>query len=111
LMRNVDSTSKFYMYPLFIQLLIKRQLGKGFSGVETPLFEGMIVEQVIEEGAEREHVEEATAAQGDDTTVQGDATQGLSIPSPTPPTPPPQPPQDLPSTSQVQHTPPQSPQP
>nr|GEX37818.1 hypothetical protein [Tanacetum cinerariifolium] len=33
-----------------------------------------------------------------------------SIPSPTPPTPPPQPPQDLPSTSKVQHTPPQSPQ-
>nr|GFB62038.1 hypothetical protein [Tanacetum cinerariifolium] len=33
-----------------------------------------------------------------------------SIPSPTPPTPPPQPPQDLPSTSQVQHTLPQSPQ-
>nr|GEU49446.1 putative ribonuclease H-like domain-containing protein [Tanacetum cinerariifolium] len=37
-------------------------------------------------------------------------TQEPSIPSPTPPTPPPQPPQDLPSTSQVQQTPPQSPQ-
>nr|GEY26757.1 hypothetical protein [Tanacetum cinerariifolium] len=34
-----------------------------------------------------------------------------SIPSPTPPTPPPQQPHDLPSTSQVQHTLPQSPQP
>nr|GEW41078.1 hypothetical protein [Tanacetum cinerariifolium] len=51
LMWNVDSTSKFYMYPRFIQLLISKQLG-----VETPLFEGMIVEQVIKErGAEGEH--------------------------------------------------------
>nr|GEY85506.1 hypothetical protein [Tanacetum cinerariifolium] len=32
------------------------------------------------------------------------------MPSPTPPTPPPQPPQDLPSASQVHHTPPHSPQ-
>nr|GFC93624.1 hypothetical protein [Tanacetum cinerariifolium] len=70
-----------------------RSVGKGFSGVETPLFEGMIVEQVIEEGgAEEEHVE-------DDTTAQGDDAQEPSIPSPTSPTPPPQPPQDLPSTS------------
>nr|GEV04409.1 ribonuclease H-like domain-containing protein [Tanacetum cinerariifolium] len=61
LVRNVDNSSKFYMYP---------RVGKGFSGVETPLFEGMLV-GVIEE--------------------QGDAEE-----------------QDLPSTSQVQHTPPQS---
>nr|GEW31936.1 hypothetical protein [Tanacetum cinerariifolium] len=33
LVRNVDSTSKFYMYP---------RVGKGFSGVETPLFENML---------------------------------------------------------------------
>nr|GEV86905.1 reverse transcriptase domain-containing protein [Tanacetum cinerariifolium] len=85
LVRNVDSTSKFYMYPHFIQLFIKKQLGglsthttrytslaltqkvfanmrrvdKGFSGVETPLFEGMLVEQVIEEGGdEKEHVQD-----------------------------------------------------
>nr|GEZ68873.1 hypothetical protein [Tanacetum cinerariifolium] len=93
--------------------------GKGFSWVETPLFEGMIVGQVIEEGgAEEEHVEDDTTTQGDDTTAQGDDTtaQGNdapepSIPSPTPPTLPPQQPQDIPSTSQVQHTPSQSPQP
>nr|GFD47892.1 hypothetical protein [Tanacetum cinerariifolium] len=36
--------------------------------------------------------------------------QEPSVPSPTPPTPPPQPPQDLPSISQVQHTPTQLPQ-
>nr|GEU32388.1 hypothetical protein [Tanacetum cinerariifolium] len=72
----------------------------------------MIVEQVIEEGgAEEEHVEDDTAAQGDDTTAQGDDAKEPSIPSPTPPTPPPQQPQDLPSTSQVQQTPPQLPQP
>nr|GFC13881.1 hypothetical protein [Tanacetum cinerariifolium] len=77
-----------------------KRVGKGFSGVETPLFEGMIVEQVIEkEGAEKEHVEEDTAAQEDDTTAQGDATQEPSIPSSTPPTPPTQQPQDLSSIS------------
>nr|GFA35256.1 hypothetical protein [Tanacetum cinerariifolium] len=69
LVRNVDSSSKFYMYPRFIQLIIQNQLGdlsthttkyispaltkkvfanmkkigKGFSRVETPLFEGMLV--------------------------------------------------------------------
>nr|GFA17546.1 hypothetical protein [Tanacetum cinerariifolium] len=65
LVRNVDISSKFYMYPRFIQLIIQAQVGdlsthitrfispaltqkvfanmgrvgKGFSGVETPLFE------------------------------------------------------------------------
>nr|GEY65009.1 uncharacterized mitochondrial protein AtMg00810-like [Tanacetum cinerariifolium] len=50
---------------------------------------------------------------GDDIAAYGEVptvSQESSIPSPTPPTPPPQPPQDLPSTSQVQHTLPQSPQ-
>nr|GEU97033.1 hypothetical protein [Tanacetum cinerariifolium] len=74
--------------------------GKGFSGVETLLFEGMLVEQEIEgEGDADEHVEEATAgddAHGEVPTV----THAPSIPSPTPPTTPPQPLQDLPSTSQ-----------
>nr|GEX62524.1 copia protein [Tanacetum cinerariifolium] len=76
LVRNVDSSSKFYMYPRFIQLIIQnqvgdlsthntrfisptltqkvfaniRRVGKGFSRVETPLFEGMLVEL-------QEHVE------------------------------------------------------
>nr|GEY61114.1 hypothetical protein [Tanacetum cinerariifolium] len=61
-----------------------RRVGKGFSGVDTPLFEGMIVEQQVGEEP--------------------------SIPSPTSPTPPPQPSQDQPYTSQVQPTLPQSPQ-
>nr|GEY84048.1 copia protein [Tanacetum cinerariifolium] len=85
LVRNVDSTTKFYMYLHFLQLIIRRQVGnlsthttkyaspalthkvfantkrveKGFFGVETPLFEGMLVEQEIEEeGDADEHVEE-----------------------------------------------------
>nr|GEW35511.1 hypothetical protein [Tanacetum cinerariifolium] len=37
LVRNVDSSSKFYMYP---------RVGKGFSGVETPLFETMLAVQM-----------------------------------------------------------------
>nr|GEU29160.1 hypothetical protein [Tanacetum cinerariifolium] len=94
-----------------------RRVGKGFSEVETPLFEGMLLGQEIEEeGDAYEHVEDVTAgddAQGDDTAAHGEVptvTQEPSIPSPTLTIPPSQPPQDIPSTSQVQQTPPQSPQ-
>nr|GEU41586.1 hypothetical protein [Tanacetum cinerariifolium] len=71
LVRNVDSSSKFYMYPRFLQLMTAaqvgdltshttkytspalthkvfaniRRVGKGFSRVNTPLFEGMLVQQ------------------------------------------------------------------
>nr|GEW31513.1 glutamic acid-rich protein-like [Tanacetum cinerariifolium] len=112
LVKNVDSSSKFYMYPRFIQLIIKNQLGKGFSRVETPLFKGMLVGVIEEQGDAEEQVPDVVddaAAQGADTVVQGDAVHEPSIPSPTPPNPPPQKSQDLPSTSQVQQTPPQSP--
>nr|GEY33885.1 hypothetical protein [Tanacetum cinerariifolium] len=71
-----------------------RRVGKGFSGVDTPLFEGMIV-----------------ARQDDDVTDEGAASVAIndvpaaidepSIPSPIPTTQPSQPSQDLPSTSQV----------
>nr|GEX80481.1 reverse transcriptase domain-containing protein [Tanacetum cinerariifolium] len=134
LVRNVDSCSKFHMYPRFIQLIIQNQLGDllshtttytspartqkvftnmrrvGFSGVETPLFEGMLVAGELEEqGDAEEQVQDDVdnvAAQRDDTTVPGDDVHEPSIPSLTPPTPPPQQSQDLPSTSQVQHSPP-----
>nr|GEY14751.1 hypothetical protein [Tanacetum cinerariifolium] len=93
-----------------------RRVGKGFSKVETPLFEGMLVRQEIEEERDvDEHVKDVTTgddAQGDDTATHGEvptATQEPSIPSLTPTIPPSQPPQDIPSTSQVQQTPPQSP--
>nr|GEX75880.1 hypothetical protein [Tanacetum cinerariifolium] len=76
----------------------------------------LIKQQVDEEGDADEHVEEVTAgdaAEGDDSAAHEKVSTVIeepSIPSPTPPTPPPQPPQDIPSTSQVQQTPPQSPQ-
>nr|GEY36095.1 hypothetical protein [Tanacetum cinerariifolium] len=85
LVRNVDRSSKFYMYPRFIQLIIQNQVGdlsthttrfispaltqkvfsnmrragKGFSGVETPLFEGMLAERqpAEDEVAEAQRVE------------------------------------------------------
>nr|GEY50161.1 hypothetical protein [Tanacetum cinerariifolium] len=88
LVRNVDNPTKFYMYPRFLQLIIRKQVGKGFSGVEIPLFE------------------DDSATHGEVPTV----IEEPSMPSPTPTTPPPQQPQDIPSTSQVQQTPPQSPQ-
>nr|GFB45546.1 hypothetical protein [Tanacetum cinerariifolium] len=39
LVRNVNSTSKFYMYP---------RVRKGFSGVETPLFENMLTVRAVD---------------------------------------------------------------
>nr|GEV02612.1 putative ribonuclease H-like domain-containing protein [Tanacetum cinerariifolium] len=94
-----------------------RRVGKGFFGVETPLFKGMLIEQEIEEeGDADEHIKEVTTgndAQGDASAAHEEVhtvSQEPSIPSPTPPTSQPQPPQDVPSTSQVHQTPPQSPQ-
>nr|GEV38566.1 hypothetical protein [Tanacetum cinerariifolium] len=128
LVRNVDSSSKFYMYPRFIQLIIQnwlgdlsthtttytspaltqkvfanmRRVGKRFSRVETPLFEGLLVGVIEEQGATKEQVQDDVddaAAQGDDTAVPGNDVHEPSIPSLTPSTQPQQS-QDLPSTSQ-----------
>nr|GEW64938.1 hypothetical protein [Tanacetum cinerariifolium] len=38
------------------------RVGKGFSGVETPLFEGMIVEQQVGEGANEVHIKDVSTA-------------------------------------------------
>nr|GEW17776.1 hypothetical protein [Tanacetum cinerariifolium] len=96
-----------YISPALTQKVFAnmRRVGKRCSGVETPLFEGMLVaREPKEQGGAEEEVQgnDNEAAQGDDTAVSGDDIQDQSIPSPTPPTPPPQPPQDIPSTSQVQ---------
>nr|GFA67830.1 hypothetical protein [Tanacetum cinerariifolium] len=68
-----------------------KRVGKGFSGVDTPLFEGMLVAQEIEEeGDADEHVVDVTAvddAHGDDIAAHGEVptvTQEPSIPSLTP---------------------------
>nr|GEW01109.1 hypothetical protein [Tanacetum cinerariifolium] len=101
LVRNVDSSSKFYMYP---------RVRKGFSWVETPLFKGMLViGEPGEQGDAEEQIQDNVddAAQGADTPVLENDVQDQSIPSPTPPALPLQQPQDLSSTSQVQSPPPQ----
>nr|GEW38858.1 hypothetical protein [Tanacetum cinerariifolium] len=102
LVRNVDSSSKFYMYPRFIQLIIQNQMGdlsthttkytsptltqkvfanmrrveKGFLGVETPLFEGMLVVGVnVEEG----NVKEQRIDTLHDTIMEDVSNQGRMI--------------------------------
>nr|GEW25567.1 putative ribonuclease H-like domain-containing protein [Tanacetum cinerariifolium] len=134
LVRNIDSPTKFYMYPRFLQLMFRKQVGdlsthtpkytppaltqkvfanmrrvgKGFSGVETPLFDGMVVAQEVGKGVADEVHDEGVLTAGVDTErvvsaaddVVPTTNEELSIPSPTPPTPPPQPSHDIPSTSQ-----------
>nr|GEX20688.1 hypothetical protein [Tanacetum cinerariifolium] len=128
--RNVESSSKFYMYPKFIILIIQNQLGdlsthstkytshaltqkvfanmrrvgKGCSGVKTPLFKGMIAAREPEnQGHAEEQGDGNNAAEEPVTAVDDVITQ--STQSPTPLTPPPQQPQDIPSISQVQSPP------
>nr|GEU82645.1 hypothetical protein [Tanacetum cinerariifolium] len=90
--------------------------GKGFSGVETPLFKGMLVAQEVEKGDADVNVEDVNtgdATEGDVCAANDEVptiAEEPSIPSHTPPTPPSQPSYDIPSTSQVQPSPPQSPQ-
>nr|GEY10088.1 hypothetical protein [Tanacetum cinerariifolium] len=110
LVRNVDSSSKFYMYPRFIQLIIQtniadlsthttryispvltqkvfanmRRVGKGFSRVETPLFENMLAVRDVDEEEEAQ-----VPAQGDE--VQDPAAEEVANdvvpPTPTSPSP------------------------
>nr|GEX54616.1 retrovirus-related Pol polyprotein from transposon TNT 1-94 [Tanacetum cinerariifolium] len=142
IVRNMDSFTKLYMYPRFLQLMIRtqvddlsshsikysshaltqkvfanmRRVGKGFSGVDTPLFEGMIVAQQVDEGAAEVNVDDVptagVAGEGAASVNVDDvlaAVDEQSIPSPTPPTQPQQPSQDIPFTSQVHPTLPPSP--
>nr|GFA73651.1 hypothetical protein [Tanacetum cinerariifolium] len=74
-----------------------RRVGKGFSGVETPLFEG-------DTDGNDETVNAGDAAEGDVIAAHGEVPtvdEEPSIPSPTPCTPPTQPSQDILSTSQL----------
>nr|GEV45109.1 hypothetical protein [Tanacetum cinerariifolium] len=120
LIRNVDSPSKFYMYPRFIQLIIQsniadlskhinryispaltqkvfanmRRVGKGFSGVETPLFENMLVVRAVD-------VEEEVQVPAQDDVVQEHVTEEIAddVVQPTPTSP-------LPSSSVISSSPP-----
>nr|GEU63927.1 retrovirus-related Pol polyprotein from transposon TNT 1-94 [Tanacetum cinerariifolium] len=104
LVRNVDSPSKFFMYPRFLQLTINAQIAdlsshntkytslaltqkvfanmrrirKGFSRVDTPLFDCMLVPQQAQD------VEDAVEDEDDVNEVSTEPTP----PSPTPATPP-----------------------
>nr|GEZ80397.1 hypothetical protein [Tanacetum cinerariifolium] len=129
LVRNVDSSSKFYMYPRFIQLIIQnqvgdlsthttrfifpfltqkvfgniRRVGKGFLSVQTPLFEGMLAARQLaeEEVAEAQvQADNAVAADVEENVTEDDPHD--AIPSP--------PSHDIPSPSQEQPSPPQQPQ-
>nr|GEW36435.1 putative ribonuclease H-like domain-containing protein [Tanacetum cinerariifolium] len=83
-----------------------RRVGKGFFGIETALFKGMLVAQVVGEGVADEVHDEGVPAAG--VATEGDVSaandevpivaEEPSIPSPAPPTPPPQPSHDIPST-------------
>nr|GEV71884.1 retrovirus-related Pol polyprotein from transposon TNT 1-94 [Tanacetum cinerariifolium] len=112
---TIKYTSPALTHKVFANM---RRVGKGFSWVETPLFEGMLVAYEVGEGVADEVHDEGVPAAGiaaeGDVSAANDEVPTVadepSIPSPTPPTPPPRPSQDIPSTSQTQPTPPQSPQ-
>nr|GEU87439.1 hypothetical protein [Tanacetum cinerariifolium] len=133
LVRNVESSSKFYMYPWFIQLIIQnqtgalsthttsyispgltqkvfanmRRVGKGFSGVKTPLFEGMLIaREIAEEGIAEEQVQvdDAVAAAVQETVAEDVTNEAIPSTS-TPPILPSPPSHDIPSTTQVQSLP------
>nr|GFA89279.1 hypothetical protein [Tanacetum cinerariifolium] len=77
--------------------------GKGFSGVETPLFEGMLAaREIAEEGIAEEQVQANDAVTAAVQETVPSTPTLLILPSP--------PSHDIPSTSQVQSSPPQQPQ-
>nr|GEV46854.1 hypothetical protein [Tanacetum cinerariifolium] len=136
LVRNVDSSFKFYMYPRFLQLMIRtqvgdlsfrtnkysspaltqkvfanmRRVGKGFSGVDTPLFEGMLVPQQAVDDVVADDI--GAVAADDVANVVADVIAHAAKPTPPLPTPAttsPHPQKLIPSTSHVAPTPPPSP--
>nr|GEY46833.1 xylulose kinase-1 [Tanacetum cinerariifolium] len=111
---DLSTYSTEYISPALTQKVFAnmRRVGKGCSGVETPLFEGMLIARepenqgnAEEQGDAEEQGNDNNAAKEPVTAIDDVADQ--SIQSPTPLYPPPQQPQDIPSTSQVQSPPPQ----
>nr|GEV47697.1 putative ribonuclease H-like domain-containing protein [Tanacetum cinerariifolium] len=73
LVRNVDSSLKFYMYP--------RKVGKGCFGVKTPLFEGMLVAREPKEqgDAQKQGTDDNAADEPDTVVTEDDVAQDLKI--------------------------------
>nr|GEV63472.1 ribonuclease H-like domain-containing protein [Tanacetum cinerariifolium] len=108
MVRNVDSPLKFLMYPRFLQVMINaqvydlssnntmytspalthkvfaniRRISKGFSGVETHLFDAMLVPQQVHDDVEVEEDEDE-----DDNEVSAASTPPIPTPATTPPPP------------------------
>nr|GEV16150.1 hypothetical protein [Tanacetum cinerariifolium] len=106
---NLSSHSIKYSSPALTQKVFAnmRRVGKGFLGVDTPLFEGMIVAQQVDKSAAEVNVDDVPAAGVADegaANVNADvvltAADEPIISSLTPTTPPLPPSQDVPSTSQ-----------
>nr|GEV00325.1 hypothetical protein [Tanacetum cinerariifolium] len=96
---NTKYTSPALTQKVFANI---RRIGKGFSGVGTPLYDGMSVQQQVQA------VEDATEDEDDDHEVSAEPTPH----SPTPTTPPPPPQQEpIPSPPQAQTAQPSSPPP
>nr|GEV28902.1 hypothetical protein [Tanacetum cinerariifolium] len=105
LARNVDSTTKCYMYPRFLQLIIRKQVGDLLT--HTTKYTSPTLTQKVFANMRRvdENFEEVNAgdvAEGDNSAAHEEVpivAKKQSILSPTPHIPSPQPPQDIPSTS------------
>nr|GEW46358.1 ribonuclease H-like domain-containing protein [Tanacetum cinerariifolium] len=80
---NVDNLSDAYTsYVLTLMVFANmRRIGKGFSGVDTPLFDGMLVQQQVQD------VEDVAEDEDDDNEVSVEPTPPSSTPVTTPPPP------------------------
>nr|GEU80911.1 hypothetical protein [Tanacetum cinerariifolium] len=122
MVRNVDIPSKFLMYPRFLQVLINNQVddlsshttrytspaltqkvfanmrwvGKGFSGVETPLFATIIV-QAQPQATEEEVKDEVPHAPTPPSLLQAQSVSPPPSPPQAPPVPLSSPPQEQPT--------------
>nr|GEW20614.1 hypothetical protein [Tanacetum cinerariifolium] len=102
LVRNVDSSTKFYMYPRFLQLMNRAQVGD-LSSYTTKYLSPTLTQKQANDVAD----EVATGVNVDDVPAAADVEP--SLPSPTPTIQPPPSSQELPSTSHIIPTPPPSP--
>nr|GEW32825.1 hypothetical protein [Tanacetum cinerariifolium] len=103
-------STKLTFYKAFF--LSQWKVGKGCSGVKTPLFEGMLVAREPKNQGDAEEQVDAEEQGNDNNAAKEPVTvvddvADQSIQSPTPLTLPPKQPQDIPSTSQVKSPPPQ----